>query len=130
MNALIIESGQYTPKIIFQPETNIFSISGRSFPINPIPFYQQVFEWFNCFLLQENAANEVIINFELEYFNTASLKQFAKLFYILESSPLNKKITIQWHYNELDTDILESGHRFNELTTLNFEFNSNKCEIC
>ena len=49
-------------------------------------------------------------------------KQIASLFRIIENSPANSKITINWAYYEQDRDILESGLRFNKLTNVNFKF--------
>ncbi len=122
METLFIEAGKYTPEVILNPDAETFSFSGKSFPVNPLPFYEPIIEWFEHFLTKEKITKEIVVKFEFDYINTASSKQIAMLLTIMESSPANQNIKIEWHYDPQDSDILETGLRFSEPVKLNFKF--------
>ena len=124
MESLIIPSSEDTPKIHFIPSENIYSISEKSLPEDAYEFYKPVFDWFQKLL--ENPCPKFDIDFNLEYFNTASAKQIAKLLLMLENLSEKSDVTVRWHYNEEDTDMLNAGMRFNKLIKVNFEFVRNE----
>ena len=126
MEALHIEASEDTPKIYFEPEVEIYLLEGKSLPENAIDFYQPVFDWAQNFFGSENVPSNVVINFRLDYFNTASSKQIAKLLRIIENSPSSENVTIKWYYDEEDTDMLKAGNRYNKLMNIHFEFVANK----
>ncbi len=120
MKPLIIEKTEDTPGINFDPDNNNFIISDRSWPENAIEFYQPIFDWLELYL--QNPNSETIFGFQLEYFNTASAKQIAKLLLILEKFSNKTKITIRWHYDKDDIDMLTSGSRYAKLLNIQYEF--------
>jgi hypothetical protein len=122
MDALHIEPSDDTPKIYFEPEIELYVIAGKSLPENAIDFYQPVFDWANKFLYSNEAPANFILNFKLDYFNTASSKQIAKLLRILESCPASENVLIKWYYDKEDTDMLKAGTRYSNLIKLKFEF--------
>ncbi|MFN8257887.1 MAG: DUF1987 domain-containing protein [Bacteroidales bacterium] len=122
MEALHIEPSDDTPKIYFEPEVDLFVIEGKSLPENAIDFYQPVFDWTEAYLNSNNPPSEFVLNFKLEYFNTASSKQIAKLLRILETCKISEKILIKWYYDREDTDMLKAGNRYSSLIKLKFEF--------
>ncbi len=126
MEALHIEASEDTPKIYFEPEVEIYLLEGKSLPENAIDFYQPVFDWAQSFFESPGVPESVIINFKLDYFNTASSKQIAKLLRIIENSTSSDNVTIKWHYDEEDTDMLKAGNRYNKLMNIHFEFVANK----
>ena len=126
MEALHIEASEDTPKIYFEPEIGIYLIEGKSLPENAVDFYQPVFDWAEKFFNSPDIPGEVVIYFKLDYFNTASSKQIAKLFRIIENSVASENVTIKWFYDEEDTDMLKAGNRYNKLMNIRFEFEINK----
>ena len=56
---LVIEYTSYTPKIILDPDNDIYEISGWSRPVDSNGFYNQINEWFN--------KNSKIINKSFEF---------------------------------------------------------------
>jgi len=126
MEALHLEASEDTPKIYFEPEVEIYLLEGKSLPENAIDFYQPVFEWAQNFFNSSEVPPNVVINFKLDYFNTASSKQIAKLLRIIENSPSSESVTIKWYYDEEDTDMLKAGNRYNKLMNVYFEFIVNK----
>jgi hypothetical protein len=120
LEPLIIQKTEDTPGITFDPENNIFVISDRSWPENAPVFYEPVFQWLDNYLQTPNP--ETVFEFKLEYFNTSSAKQIAKLLLLLEKYSKNCKITIRWHYDKEDIDMLTSGSRYAKLLNINYEF--------
>jgi len=124
MESLHIESGSYTPEIVLNPDKNVFSIKGKSFPINPISFFQPVFEWFTNFINNSHYENDIVVDFDFEYINTSSSRQIAKLFNLFDTSPFKEKVIINWQYFFKDIDMLEAGERYQKFTGLKFNFNA------
>ena len=126
MRALHVKETPTTPEINLDPETGTFEMIGKSLPTNSIEFYGPVFDWANEFFYSSDAPFNMILDFKLDYYNTSSSKQIAKLFRIIENSPTSENITINWFYDEDDIDMLESGERFGKLLNIDFEFSVNK----
>jgi hypothetical protein len=120
MDSFFLEHTEDTPEINFNPETGLFYISQRSLPENAIDFYIPVFEWIQGFL--ESNPKQLIIEFKLEYFNTASAKQLAKLLLLLEKFKETTVIAVNWFYKPEDKDMLASGIRFSKLIPIDFKF--------
>jgi len=117
---LIIDSTEDTPKVIFDAENKIFQISERSLPENAIEFYDSLLNWLTQY--SKNPIELTIFDFKLEYFNTASAKQIAKILLILENIGKKKNVVINWYFKKEDADMLSSGTRFSKLINLNFNF--------
>jgi len=121
MEKLFIKESEDSPKIEFDSENKVFEISGRSLPENAIGFYEPLLQWLDQY--STNPVDVTIVNFKLEYFNTSSAKQLAKILLLLEKmSVKGHKVVINWHYQKEDTDMYASGNRFSKLISLNFSF--------
>jgi len=126
MESLYIASDSSTPEISFDTEDNTLHISGRSYPSDPGSFYEPVFEWLENYLSTIDNESVLYLNFRLDYYNTSTSKQFAKLFKILEDSNIRDSVRINWFYRESDIDMLEAGERFSQITELRFEILKNQ----
>ena len=120
LDALIIESKEDIPKVVLDATNKVFQISVRSLPENAIGFYEPVLKWLHEYA--ENPLDITVFDFILEYFNTASAKQIAKILLVLENIAKKQKVAINWHYKKEDSDMLSSGTRFSKLIDLNFSF--------
>jgi len=118
MQPLIIEKTEETPEIILNPAERKFIISDRSLPENANGFYAPVFQWLEEFRL--NPLDDIKFIFELEYFNTASAKQIAKILLILEKISEDVDIEIVWRYKKEDIDMMSSGLRYSKLLDVEF----------
>ena len=120
MDQYRIEPGRNTPLISLRPDGNM-KISGRSIHENVEEFYQPSFDWVEEYLL--NPPETTCIDIQLEYFNSASAKYIIKL---LQKFRLvlfkNKKLIINWFYEEGDEDILERGEYFASVLDVSFNF--------
>lgn len=119
MEVLHIEGTEDTPEVLLDSENNTFSISGRSFPENAIAFYEPIFAWLQKYT--DEAENDMEFEFNMEYFNTSSSKQIAKIFLLLERINENVFVQVIWKYKKEDTDMMSSGMRFSKLLNLEFE---------
>jgi len=120
MDILKIEKTSDTPNVTLDSNNNIFEFSYRSLPENAIDFYNPILDWIEEY--SKNPNPETIVNFKLEYFNTASAKQIAKVLLQLFEISKNAKVKINWHYDKNDSDMLASGQRYSKLINLDFEF--------
>jgi len=125
MSPLVIQPTEHTPSIVLDKDMEIFEITSRSLPENAIEFYKPVIDWLNEYALAPN--KETPFSFNLEYYNTASSKQIAKVLLILEKIQLQKssQVRIIWNYSEDDLDMLHSGKRYEKLLNIPFEFIAN-----
>ncbi len=121
MENFYIEGTEDTPQIGFNAESQVFSISGRSLPENAIEFYAPVLEWIDK-LLNENDRNKFTFDVKIEYFNTSSSKQLAKLFLTIEKYVEKHELFINWFYEKEDLDMLMSGNQYSKFLKLNFKF--------
>jgi len=126
MNSLKIEATTFTPEINFDIENNTLSFLKVSKPANAIDFYKPVFEFIDNFeksKVKSKIVKELILDFNFDYFNTAT----AKILYELLAKIKNIKeqgvgIIINWYYHFEDEDLLEEGHIMSEAIDLPFEF--------
>ena len=73
--------------------------------------------------VKEFANEELNIEINLEYFNTAVSKQLYDLLKTIESNQNYKKINLKWFYEDGDDEILESGEIYEELLPrINFSY--------
>lgn len=119
MDVLLIEATEDSPKINFDTDSNLFQITGRSLPENAIGFFQPVFDWLQRYL--NEPAPVSTFEFQLDYFNTASAKQLAKVLLFLEKLSSKSEVFVKWYYKKDDIDMLASGQRYAKLINVNFE---------
>ncbi|MBN2347747.1 MAG: DUF1987 domain-containing protein [Bacteroidales bacterium] len=120
MEVLDIIASNDTPKVLMDPENEIFEISGRSLPEDVVSFYQPVLDWLDEYKENPNENTEFI--FRYVYFNTATSKLIQdiliRLEYIVESG---KQVKVIWYYEEDDEDMLDLGEEFAENVDIEFE---------
>lgn len=119
MEKLIIEKTSDTPSIHFDSEIGKIELSERSLPENAIDFYRPIIEWFTEY--SKNPNEKTIVDFKLEYFNTSSAKQIAKILLILQKLSETNDVIIKWYYSSNDSDMHSSGLRYSKLVKVQFE---------
>ena len=94
MKALTLQPTEYTPQIILDPINYRFVFTGESYPENTFEFYEPILEWFRNFLTQKK---DMILEMELTYLNSSSLKSFYDIFEFLNAhaKEFNSRIIIQ-----------------------------------
>jgi len=121
MEPLIINKTEDTPQVELDITKGTFALTGRSLPENAIDFYKPLFTWVEE-NMQSITGKNIVVEIKLEYFNTASSKQIAKLFLQLENYIEKNNITVRWFYEKEDNDMLVSGNQYAKFLNLKFEF--------
>lgn len=120
MENLIIEATDETPKIVFDLSNDVFLFNGRSLPEDVRSFYLPVLEWLNEY--SSLPKKNTIVEFKMEYFNTASSKIFLDILLKLEEIySSGNKLTIKWYSKENDPDMKEAGEEYAEIVEVPFE---------
>ncbi|MEM7548878.1 MAG: DUF1987 domain-containing protein [Bacteroidota bacterium] len=118
MENLYIDGEGFIPEVNFNAEKGELSISGKSFHENTDAFYEPIINWLKEYNIQ--TYQPTTLNFKMTYFNTTSSKSFLQLLRILED--YKGEVTINWHYQKDDDDMLEDGENFATDTDMKFNF--------
>jgi len=117
MENLFIEGSDSLPTIQFNTD-GLLKITGRALPENAFELFSPLITW-----VKEFAKDEVNLEINLEYFNTAVSKQLHDFLKAVESNQKFKKINVKWFYEDGDDEILESGEIYEELLPrMNFTY--------
>ncbi|RUT79620.1 DUF1987 domain-containing protein [Ancylomarina longa] len=120
MNSLVLKGSPKTPSINFDPSTGTFLIEGRSIPENSLDFYKPIMEWLDSYIGSPEELTTVVV--KLEYFNTSSSKCLLDVFKKLEGIfKRGHKVSINWHYETDDEDMLEAGEDYQSIIKIPFE---------
>ena len=117
MEDLKHEGSAKTPVVEFSSNGELL-LKGRSIPENSIEFYKPLIEWLESY--SESPNSTTVLSVQLEYFNTSSSKCILDVFKKLESVS-GTEITVKWHYEEDDEDMLEAGEDYEAIIDLPFE---------
>ena len=121
MDPIKIEGSPKTPAVFFDATAGHIEIKGRSIPENSIEFYKPLVDWLDAYA---SAAKPVTsVNIQLEYFNTSSSKCILDVFKKLEfiHNGGSSQITINWHYEQDDEDMLEAGEDYQAIINVPFK---------
>ncbi|MDA9267143.1 DUF1987 domain-containing protein [Salibacteraceae bacterium] len=119
MDPIKIEGTPKTPTVNFDAESGILEVKGRSIPENAVEFYKPLVDWIGNY--GDNSNSDTVVNIQLEYFNTSSSKCILDVFKKLESVNGKTTITINWHYEEDDEDMLEAGEDYQAIINIPFK---------
>lgn len=119
MEDLFVQGTDSLPTISFRSNGEL-KITGRALPEDANSFFRPLLDWLRNF-----SADEVNIEFNLDYFNTSVSKQILDMFKIIEGNPANKVIKIKWMYEDGDEEMLESGEIYSEMLK-RFQFTFHK----
>lgn len=117
MENLKHEGSSKTPEVDFNSSGELL-LKGRSIPENSIEFYKPLIEWLEAYA--ESPSSKTVLSVQLEYFNTSSSKCILDVFKKLEVVS-GSEISIKWHYEEDDEDMLEAGEDYDAIIDLPFE---------
>jgi hypothetical protein len=127
MRKLIIEQTSSSPAVILDPDKDFFEISGESRPPDVTAFYAEILNWTNDYFSYlgklKESINPVFFNLDLEYFNSSSAKyllDFCKQ--IAAARSRGTDLTVRWHYEENDIDMLDAGKEMSRIAKLPFEY--------
>ncbi|MCB0397157.1 MAG: DUF1987 domain-containing protein [Flavobacteriales bacterium] len=132
MDSLIIAAREDSPGFNLDVENGIFEITGESRPENVQGFYKPVMEWMDKFQkyvywlknqFPDKEPRKIDFHFKLDYFNSTSAKYILSILNTLdEINQQTHSVTIHWHYEEMDEDILKTGEAFEEVLKIRFNY--------
>ena len=127
MRKLIIEQTASSPRVILDPDKNIFEIAGESRPPDVTGFYNDILQWieeYSTYLGKvQTAKSPIVFNLDFEYFNSSSAKyilDFCKQIGTVRSK--GKDVAVKWHYEKNDMDMLEVGREMSRMAKIPFEY--------
>jgi hypothetical protein len=125
MKPLTIEAAIDTPEIIFDPATNIFSMSGISHPENAKEFYEEILDWLDEFYQEigEKKGQKIIVDLNFKYINSSSYKYLREIMKKVANIKRNGvNIEVIWNYQEDDEDLLNEGMVLFELPDISLDY--------
>lgn len=112
-----IEDEFYRPVVDFNSETGICEMIGESYLEETSDFYTPLIKWLKEYIRTVN--KQIVFNFKLTYYNTSSSKKILEILKILKDYlKSGGDVTINWFYEENDTDIIEDAEDFIIITGL------------
>jgi hypothetical protein len=114
MSELIVSATASTPEVEYSVKCLVQRITGVSTPVDSVEFYSPIIQWVNHNVdaLPENS----VFEFELNYFNSSSMKALVWLLQQIEELILSgKKWSIQWIIVEDDEFMEEAAEAMQTL---------------
>ena len=120
MSIEIIQAGSNNiPRITYDPEEDILSITGRSIAERPEVIYNPLDEWIRTHLGRFNQLRVVIF---LEYINSGSSKALRDVLRMLSGyRPPQYRVRITWLYEEDDESMHELGEHYRDSAGVNMD---------
>lgn len=125
MKPLKIEAAIDTPEILFDPVTNIFSISGISHPENAKEFYEEILDWLDEFYqeVKEKQGQKIVVDLNFKYINSSSYKYLREVMKKVSNIKQNGiQVEVIWNYHEEDEDLLNEGMVLFELPDIQLNY--------
>lgn len=125
MKNLVIQEERHTPKVVLDPDSKNFEVSGKSFPEDSRQFYKQVIDWLEEY--RKAKPSQVDFKFNLFYLSSSSIISIKQI--LLKLKEIEKegaKVCVLWHYDSDDDDIRKTGEDYLKLTQLDFKFIANE----
>jgi len=120
MNELRISPKKNTPEVILDPKGTI-KLTGRSMGENVTEFFKQIEDWVDEYIC--DPADITCVEFHMEYLPTFTTRFYISFLSKISSVKLtNKKVNINWYYDEGDEDILEKGECISSVLDIPFNF--------
>lgn len=121
MQNLIIKKTEETPAIIFNPDKGVFQFVATSWPENAKEFYEPIYKWIVDYF-NNTPLKLTVFQFRMEYMNTASSKQIAKILSMIKNFSETHDVKIKWFYEKGDFDMNKEGKRFAQILDLEIDF--------
>ena len=128
MNSLILDPKADRPGVILDPENNKFELYGKSLPEDTNEFFDPIISYFQAYSNNPNKKTEFVFN--LEYYNSASVRKIVNFLTILEKmSQNNHEVSVIWKYEETDEIMKDNGEDFKETVNIPFSIESFKFDF-
>lgn len=122
MDNLKIKGSDILPKINLNAQTGNLEISGKSIPEDTEKFYLPITNWIKEYV--KNPKKNTYVTFNLEYYNSSSLKRFIDILVILKyikENP-NNFLDIKWLYEEDDEVSFENAQDLSNIVEIDINY--------
>jgi len=122
MDILNIQKTKTTPLIMFEKNSGVLEISGRSIPENSSKFYDPILSWIDNY--KSNPNPKTILKIFLEYFNTSSSKylyEIFKRFEALHNREDENSVLVEWYYEKDVDEMSETGQDYADIINVPFK---------
>ena len=125
INEYNIPGTKESPLLAFNGETGQFIISGTSISNQSDSIFEGLDAWIDNYLLSPKDVTQLII--DLDYFDISTSKYLLAVLYKLKVLQKSKKlITVEWHYDAKEDDMLELGQDYEMMVRLPFKYVGHK----
>ena len=120
MDDIIKSQDNKTPQLVLNKEKGLIEMRGSSIMEDATAFYDPIMKWLYEYV---DHPKDTLVNVDLEYFNTSSAKVLLIIFKTLSTIQKSGcKVNVNWHYEEDDEEIFESGSSFSAMSKIKFNF--------
>lgn len=120
MEAKRLAGTDESPEVVLDKTTNEFKFIGKSLPEDVKEFYNPILDWIEQYV--ENPNEDTVVEFNMEYFNSASSKQILDILERFSAiKDKGKKISVKWHYQHDDEDMEDAGESYADIVEVPFE---------
>lgn len=109
MEKIKVEATPYSPLIDFTPEGSL-KLEGRALPEDANKLFDPLIDF-----VRQISVEQVSLDINLDYFNTASSKKILDLLCALDANDKVENILVNWHFEEGDEDSVETAEIYEEL---------------
>ena len=112
-NLSIDDDLENEPKVVFNAQNGICTISGHCYPEDAHRFFERLGNWFKEYF--EKVKGSISFVIKLKYFNTSSSRSIYRLLTILKAYQEDgATVEIAWHYDKDDEYMLEEIEGYSE----------------
>jgi len=119
MEPIYLDGTNRTPFVSLDPSGK-FRIRGRSIHENPSKFFDPILDWVLAYL--NDPRETTVFDIELEYFNSGSSRYILDILTLLMERKADKKLIINWYFEDGDDDLLERGQYYESILNTKFNF--------
>lgn len=122
MQRYFIAETKSSPTVDFDPQANLLSLVGQSYPENAFKFYEPILEWVDGYLVQLSQEDEAILEFQMPYMNTSSTKCLMMLLDKFDYAySQGKRVAVRWICNADNESEYECAEELKEDLSLPFD---------
>ncbi|MBP1627951.1 MAG: hypothetical protein H6Q00_2426 [Holophagaceae bacterium] len=112
MENKFIAAGERSPEVDFRYDQNHLALRGEAYPEDAAAFFGPLLKDLSAYC-ETVKGQELLMAFQLVYFNTSSAKALMNMIQILEAAASSgTKVAIRWLFMEDDDVIREFGEDF------------------
>lgn len=113
MKNIRINGTKDTFNVLCDAENGLIQFEGASYPEDAVSFFEPIYDWLSSYI--ENVNKPITLDFKINYLNTSTTKCLLDFFEALEDyNQDGGEILVNWYFDKLDKDIMETGEEFNE----------------